>query len=403
MGDEKRPISYVANFVALIALFFVLYIIILPSGEKAKLVDDSSVIGTGTPALGNTGSVGTSGSAYENVRTLLVESPGIVRPFTEEVGAQPISSVKLFTNQETDVSTIASSLLLKKSVFSSYGKNAIFNIDNLDDIESANLYFLVVDQKGRLKVYLNNELIYNSIVNQNALPIKLPKDSLRERNTLTLEAESPGFKFLTTNYVELKDVQVVKKFNVANKVEQRSFMLTESEASSITKASLNYFINCLTVGEAGALNIYLNERLASTRFVVCDARPVFLDLDTSYMQTGRNVIKFEIDRGDYVIEQILLQKLYEQKGYPIFFFPVQGAEAIALEDGAASAALFMKFKDDGFRKKATVLVNGVPVYLDTYSNEFAFDVSDFLIEGENFVKVMPNTEFEVLDLEVALR
>ncbi|HLD02379.1 MAG TPA: hypothetical protein VJC07_01620, partial [Candidatus Nanoarchaeia archaeon] len=121
MGDEKRPISYVANFVALIALFFILYIIILPSGEKAKLVDDSSVIGTGTPALGNTGaygSTGTSGSAYENARTLLVESPGIVKPFTEEIGAQPISSVKLFTNQETDVSTIASSLLLKKSVFS---------------------------------------------------------------------------------------------------------------------------------------------------------------------------------------------------------------------------------------------------------------------------------------------
>ena len=100
---------------------------------------------------------------------------------------------------------------------------------------------------------------------------------------------------------------------------------------------------------------------------------------------------------------MVLEKELDRIDFPVFFFPVQAADYDGIARGLAYAFLEMSFNDDGLRKKATIFVNGERVYLDTYAARWGIDATPFIIEGENFVKIIPNTEFEILDLQAGLR
>ena len=63
----------------------------------------------------------------------------------------------------------------------------------------------------------------------------------------------------------------------------------------------------------------------------------------------------------------------------------------------------MDFDDIGYRKAATILVNGERIYLDTSSNRAVLDISDSVVEGENFIKIIPREEFDIVNLQVLLR
>ncbi|HLD15510.1 MAG TPA: hypothetical protein VJB94_02935 [Candidatus Nanoarchaeia archaeon] len=391
---KRGTASDVANLIAMIVLFMVLYIVILPTPERENLVNN--VDSTGSSDYNQD-----SGSR-DSFKVLLSESPGFVYPYIRDVLAQPLPSINLFANQETKETLLANSVYSRRTLFYNSQKEVYFNLEDAESVEDAKLYFSISDGSGKLRIKLNGAEIFNSRITNSDLPIILPKPYLRKNNVLVFEAENPSWKFLTSNYYQLQDLRLFVKYNVENKREKRNFVLSEAEYKNIEGATVFYFVNCLKVKETGTFTIFLNGRMVSQRLVVCDAGEVGDDIDMTYLLQGSNTLEFQIDKGQYVVEQLLLEKRVSQKNYPNYFFSAQREDIIDLEDGLLFGTLELKFSDDGYKKSATILVNGVRIYMETYAPDFIYDISDYLIEGQNFLKIIPNTEFEIEDMEVFL-
>lgn len=378
--------SAVANFILMFALFIVVYLILLPPGAKQDLI---------APGEGISGVEG---------KLLLSESPGLVRPFLKDVLSTKIAPIKLFALTETQPLLLARSLAVSTSVFSTKSEDLKFDLPELDNLNQLNLLFLIQENSGKLILNMNGQEFYNDYVNVNDLPIEVPLKALNQKdNTLTISASSPGLRFLSANRYSLKDVQLVKKLAVEHKTEIRSFIITPAESKDLVRSILYFFVNCMKVRELGTLNIYLNSKEISSRFLTCDAGQVELEINPDDIYEGENVLEFEVDKGEYVLEQMTLEHELETADYPKYFFTLQSGEFNAVTDLAADVEVEFDFDDAGYRKAATLLVNGERVYLDTSSNKAVIDISDYIIEGENFIKIVPREEFDIVNLQVLLR
>ena len=390
---RKRGQANIGGFIALIAFFLLVYVILLNPAEKSQL------FGTEQGVPGQEIAPGTE----IQLRTLLSVTPGFLRPTTQNLVIQTFPTVELFSNVESEKVDLANSISVSRSLFSNNFKEFEFRIDEPRKIDSVNILFLVQSSSGKLVLSMNGKEFFNGRVDTIDLPILIPRNLLGKDNVLRLETSSPGWAFLSKDFYDLENVQLVIKTLQQNKKESRTFVLTEDEYGNLGKATLFYFINCIKVKEIGLLNIFVNERLISSRLVACDAKPVEQDMSIGELRIGRNEIRFEIDKGEYALEQVVLHKDMKQKGFPQYYFAVQRNDIEEIRTLGADAVLRMEFLDDGYRKSGTVIVNGERIYFDTYGPGFEYDISDIVREGENIVKIIPKTEVEILSLDVILR
>lgn len=393
-GDSSA--SSAAAFILMMLLFLVIYIMVLPSSEKAKLVGDEYV---GYPGYSDYGD-GPRVESGTGFRSLMSTSPGRVYPYLNDIVQQPLTAVRLFTDTRDNIITLADSIYTSKGFFSDKSQTLTFNLENTN-IENAALYFFVINGEGRLNIKLNGAEIFNGEITNNDLPINLPVPFLRKSNRLTFESSS-GLGFFGSAKYELKDIKIVMKQVEANVLEKRTFVLTDAEYKNLEGLTLFYFTNCQRIQESGTMKIYLNNKLVDQRLVVCEAGPIGQDIDLINALSGANILEFEIDRGSYVLEQIYLEKRVSQRSFPLFNFYLQPDEFYDVEDYNRGVFVRMKFLNDGYRKSAAILVNGITLYVDTYGDQFNYDISDFIVEGENFIKIIPRTEFDILNLEVDL-
>lgn len=376
----------VANFILMFALFIVVYIILLPPGAKEQLITTDK-----------------EGAQVEG-QLLVSESPGLVKPFLREITSRRLQPIKLFALTETEPKLLARSLSVSTSVFSTKSEDLKFDLPELEDLTDLSIIFLVQDASGKLILTINDQEFFNDFVRTEDLPIEIPLKALKkENNILTIAASSPGLRFLSANKYSLKDIQLVKKSAVENKKESRNFIVTPSENKGLVSSTLSFFINCLRVKELGTLKIFLNSKEISNRFMVCDAGQVELEINPDDVYEGENLLEFEVDKGEYTLDQIILDNELESEDYPKYFFSLQRSELFAVEDGAASVELELDFDDAGYRKAATLLINGERVYLDTLGRTSVIDISDYAVEGENFIKIVPREEFDIVNLQVLLR
>ncbi len=375
----KSSTQFVAILISLLALYLVLYFFLLPKETQQELLGEEVV------------------SEYEEgektVKTILMESPGRVYPYTKETSVKKIPSVNLFSTLKTDVKTLANSLYVSSSIFGKNSQDLVFDLADLESVKKLDLFFDVRSHKGGLNIYLNDVMIFSGeIRGAYDLPVELPVSYLQTRNVLRIQATSPGWKFLTRNYYELRDVKIIKNYQVENKKEVRNFVLSDKD--KVNDANLNFFVNCLEIGyDQGTLKVDVNRFNVYTSRIVCDAGLREIDIPLDYLVDGNNLVKFEIDKGDYIIEQIELKLRLESKEFPTYYFMLDEDEV------NKDIKLKMEFEYD-VTKRATIIVNGKKIYLDTKANKYEKDISEWLREGENYIKIIPKIEFEILHLEV---
>lgn len=228
------------------------------------------------------------------------------------------------------------------------------------------------------------------------------------------------------------------------------------------KANLKYFIDCRTIGESkqGMLTLLLNNRLLSSNRAFCDVGLVSQDIDKNRLLSGVNTLEFKIDKGDYSIEDIILELEVAEKIFPKYEFNINDVQFEAIEgtcdeedsfeclkdcrrdcredcrddcggddnicyedckddcyddcqldcdisicDRDIIAKLEMNFKDERGkreRKKATVTINEDEIHFDTHDKSFEVDISEFVRRGSNFIKIVPRVTFEIEHLRVFL-
>ncbi|HII72373.1 TPA: hypothetical protein HA265_06480, partial [Candidatus Woesearchaeota archaeon] len=85
---------------------------------------------------------------------------------------------------------------------------------------------------------------------------------------------------------------------------------------------------------------------------------------------------------------------------PTYYFEIKDSDMDAIRDGRYDIMLKMAFVEDKETKSAKVNVNGREFNVYQTQREFKKNLNDYVVEGNNAAKVMPETTMEIMSLEV---
>mgnify|MGYP003967678095 FL=1 len=395
--NKKGVMPGAAYLVMIIALLLLMYTIMLPESEKREIM--------GEPSLGSYSGQGVpleNGQLLAPSRNLLSDSPGLMKPFLYDITQRNLASVNLFSLEEQKYESLANNLHLESSVFKNDQVDFVFTVDNLNTLRDVKLLFFVIEGEGELLVKLNGAKILSGEITNEMLPLVLPRSMIGDVNTLTIEVKKPSvFQFVSSNEYVLKDVVLIKNYLVQNNYEARQFVLSDLELADVNHMSLLYRLNCMTVDENGRIRLMLNGRLVHDALTVCDAGITEVDFSMADLIEGRNVLEFTVDKGQYVLENPIIEIDYAQQDYYRYYFVMEVPDIFEVVNGA-DVVLQARFTNDGYIKAGTFFVNGYPVDFDTNRNEFITDLNGLIYEGQNVITVVPDTTFEMVTFDVFL-
>ena len=377
------------SLILMVGLFMIVYVILLPEADKEQFVNDPGQLGNNVVRGTHTG----TGSPYPHNTILLSETPGRLYPYTQKLFVKPLASVNLFSTTEKHEQQLSPSIKLTSGLFGQDKKELTFSINPQQQTERARLLFFVQAVKGDLIITLNGKEIYSGVLTGDQLPIALPANLLRQLNTLTFIAPA-GFN--GKNSYHLRDITIFTEDRQDHKRELRDFVTSRTQLQNLEMLTMYYFVNCFTVHEKGTLRIFLNGNLLSQQLVVCDAGEVSQDIPVSQLVAGRNIFEFTIDDGKYILEQLSLEGNTDQGRIPTYFFTLQHDDVRY----NVPVGLELQLLEQNYRSVGRIYVNGIPLYIDTYSDSVFFDVTDYVGPGQNVIKIVPETEMDIVDLTV---
>jgi len=329
--------------------------------------------------------------------TLLVVSPGRVFPRTTETEVRTLPSIPLSKTSVTDRQMLSNSLRVSRSLFSNNEREIVFNLDE-NKLNDLSLFFRVDDSRGRLNIFLNDNLVYSGDADSGDLPIKLPVSLLRSTNRLIFELGSRG-TFLTSDYFELDDVELIKKNKLETNAQSRRFNVDKDKLGNDNE--LRFFVDCKELKEAN-LNVDFNQRNVFFGRIVCDAAEHRVELDDEFFVDGFNLVSFSVDQGNYVLEDVKLVLDLKEGNQPIYYFNVDKDE---LDNEFTVKLDLLEIEDDDADiegKRAEFLINSGRFSMFTERDVFEKDISDLIVQGENYIKVLPKNDFEIVNLQVVM-
>ena len=110
---------------------------------------------------------------------------------------------------------------------------------------------------------------------------------------------------------------------------------------------------------------------------------------------------FSVDKGNYIIEEIELDYTFDEGFNPLYYFTVNENDFEDITDGDR-VKLVLTFDNDNKRKRADVRLNAETVFVDVNSGRYEKDITEFVKEGENFIKIFARNEFDLVQLEIRL-
>lgn len=376
--------------IILIALFMVLYILLLPPEDREALLN------TNRTTINETVSTGAN--------TLLYEIPGRVIPDKEQTIEHRLDPINLFVKSEPVISLLSNSIEVSSGAFGKQDQTVVFDVDSLNNLEKALLVFTVFEQRGSLIIILNGEKIYNSKLNKGEQAIvTLPNHLLKENNELTFSVSRPGILFFIRNHYTLKDIRLKEEFEKINTKEIRTFSVSNTEKDNLDRSRLDYFIFCNSLEEpVTSLKLYLNDKLTTSTVISCSGGGRGLDLDTDVIKEGINELLFVIENGDFTISEIKIVNELKQGIFKVYNFDIAKVDFRAINANEKDVVLRMSLGDRGKQKKGTILINEDQISFDTTGDTFLRDISKTVIQGTNLLRIVPDKEFTVNTLRITI-
>src|SRR3989338_731660 len=375
--------------IGLITIALVLYIVFLPSSERAELLGETPTEGAGQPAT-------------EVLKILLQENVGRVEYHRAQGESHQLSGVSLFAETASQVLATINPLRVRNGWFEKQNQRINFGASDLEHTESVILTLDASVRKGALVVKLNDQPIYEfPAANVNIGPIILPKSLLRETNTIELSASGVGWKFWTTNEYAIEFGQVIAQVtDVSQQQSTTSFVLTETEKNNLQTASLVFYPYC-NQQEIGVLEIILNGKRIYNAIPNCQSMNVQEIFETDLM-TGKNDVIFRAGKGEYRIEQIKVETKLEAVQSYIQYFQID-TEADALLKQGKKVYAEIAFVDDGQSKRAELSINGHLTFIDQRNALYRQAITGFVTPGNNYVELRPETTLNINELRVVIR
>ncbi len=365
MINKGQSATSMAVLVLVIALLIVFYVVLVPPAEREKLLGSELASGEGL--------------------VLLSESPGLIGG-DERVVRQELAPMNLYIKTEPALIDLANKFTTKKNLLSERIQDVFFDLEDLEDLKSIKLMFFA-EGSGELILELNDKIIYTD-ESSGGVVVDLPRTYLNKNNKIRFKLD---FSILTSRYT-LKDVSLKIEKRVVNEKEERAFFISPKDYGTIKTSSLVFVSYCNT--EGGNLKIGLNWDVVFSGSLPCYTREVAFDIN---LKSGENRLSFEIDKGDFNFDDILIINEFSDRN-PTYRFDINRDNFNELKE-RGEVLLLMEFFSEG-RKRGTLVVNGKELEFDTEDDSFELDVLDFLKEGSNSLEIVPRNVFEVGLLEI---
>ena len=373
-----------------IALFMVLYIIFLPVEDRRNLLDL------------NQSDTTSSGSTTTEKIELLAESPGTISP-TKEFGVKhTLPEVNLFIKTEPEVNKLAANLAIKKGLFVKSSPLLRFKAGEIKDTNDVILSFYVQKASGELRIKLNGNIIYSETINSpGSKVVDINKNLLSSENELEFSVSSGIF---SVNEYNLQDITFKQEFERINSKEERTLTLTEGEFKTISSAKLIYTQVCngQLSHDTTAFDIHINEFRVSSQNIKCVTTNQEIEIDTQYLRNGKNIITFTLEEGDFSFSQIDVETKSSDTKFLTYQFSVPLSEFKDIEAGNKKVNIEFLMSQEKRKKNANLVINNDEILLNTDSAEFSRDISDFIVQGTNFVRIIPSNTFLVNSIKVTL-
>jgi hypothetical protein len=110
---------------------------------------------------------------------------------------------------------------------------------------------------------------------------------------------------------------------------------------------------------------------------------------------------FEIDKGDYLINNIKIETNLQEGGAKTYKFAISKKQFDQILNDK-EIMLKMSFSSTEDVNKATINVKGKEFTMETDENEFERPITSLVKERNNFIKITPETEFNLEFLEIVI-
>lgn len=385
-----------ATIIIIIGLLITAYIILIPENAREDVLEGREIDYGDFTDGDNDDSIDSNKD-----KIILLRNPGELLPTGRDDVKKSFASVNLFRTSEKESKKLADVVIVSRSAFSNDFKDLEFTINNVESLGGLSLFFNIKKAEGNIEIGLNGKIVFEGRLDSSDIPIDLPVVNLRERNNLRISGAGVGAAFLSSNKFELKDVELIFDYNLENKVESRSFEITRAEA--VDNAVLEFFVNCVEIGNnQGILQVQLNRKNIFFGRVVCDASQTRFDVDEDLFVDGTNRLVFSVDKGNYILEEVELKYDFDEGITPLYFFTINEEDFEDIVDNDDKVKLIMLFDNNDDRKRADVRINDDTVFVDVNSGRYDKDITEFVREGENFIKIFPRNEFNLIQLEIRL-
>ena len=375
-----------AILVAIIAGLIILYIVFLPTAERERLVRDRT---TETP----------SGEEKSNV--LLKVFPGMLSTSKGLEDEKSLPNIFLVETTNAKELEKINPFVARNGLFDKNTKKVDFELEDPDNTDNVVLSFTAKKRNGILMIKLNGESIFeNELTSDIIEPVRLSKKLLEKTNSLEFSVSSVGAKFWTTNEYSLENVKIIGDITDTSRQESTNiFTLGESEFSSMDKATLKFIPYCGNVNELGTLDIFVNNKKLFSSVPVCN-NAYKQSIPKSTLNEGENNIVFKTNKGSYSVEQIRIAIDFKEPTVKTYFFEIGKDTFKKISEGKGNVILTIKFVDGKKQKRAKIDINGKIETIETEKMLFSKNINNKISEGNNFIRLEPFEDIEIVELRV---
>jgi len=382
-----------AALVAIIAGLIVLYILFLPPSEREDLLGEN----------GNNDGHSSTDNKIGNITVLLDEDPGRLDYLQGNEFEIDIPSFDLFKTTNANEIEVFNDFSVRNGVFDQKDAEKVFNIDDLENTDNIILSFLAKRYSGTLTIDLNGNNIYEGIIEtQNIEPIKLPKNYLKVgENKLKFSVSGVGIAFWRTNEYNLANVKIIGDITDISKQKTKNIFTIEPwKYNNLDKAKLKFNPDCQK-SEVGVLDVSINNQNVFSGVPDCGMLNTY-DIPTGSLNSGVNNIVFMTSKGSYLVDQIKIKLELQELSSPLYWFEIDKDQMKNITDKKSYVNMTLKFVDDDETKEMDINVNGHMRRIDQQNSLFERNITDWIEEGRNYIKLIPVKTVDIVNLKIRL-
>lgn len=380
--------SNAAVTIILIAVLIIFYILFLSPEDRAALLDENP-----------SGSNGGTSSSVKSV--LLSKTPGRLYPLGENAVEHTMPSFMVFTVTNAGELKRTSSLYVKNSAFGDKSEELVFFYDSRT-MSNVKLSFNVKEYSGRLIIKLNDYKLFEGEITQSSpAPIDLPKEYLKDKNSMVFEVSDSGAAFWRVNSYTLENVLVSAKItDYSGAFSEQHFSIGASEYEKIEQAVFEFLPDC-PPEEEGLVQILINNRPIYTSYPDCGIK-TSIEVSKEFLRPGDNVLVATTSTGSFLIDLPKITTLLQEAEQPVFYLNIPTNLYDAMYYGQRGLMLSLRFTESTTVKRGTLEINGFKTYFETQDIFYQTSIDpEFVTIGPNSIKITPQADpLDVVELRV---